>query len=717
MQKFIPFLIEGGNVHVFDKKGKEHAAQKMNMLAVKRSDVREDFLAFFLALNAMFHKRTGEKIWKDENLIHSGHVFNGSSEAFFRKDISDEEFTGVKKSVGDIDVTVPHDLKKPVWEFLKAIQGKKITPVITYVGNNTPNYPEKKAQINALFKYKKGAVDINAQIDFEFLPYDANHAPTDFSKFSHSSHWDDLKAGLKGVHHKFLVRALAGGGTTIKNAAVITSTGKISKSKDYANGISTGKFSVDRGMRNDAFVPHMVDGSHAHVDGKPIYKAVDVSTSDYITDPHAIGKIIFPSASDAEIKTGMGSFLSLITLMKKHLPQDRIGATLDRMIELYWGVKAQGFERNNPELDLQIKTSGWSLLQKAFTWYKPVGLESKLKLYYENYRMTEIVEGTKMKTFEQFLVEASRLEEGEHVYEPFKFPQKPSKKTGHTVVGVTYVNNRKGANILKHKDGGYFASGGASTAQHTAIHDTPEKAAAAYHSKSVKESEEQLDEAVADHAKALMATGKYDPAVRGSATKFKTDLKATGATASDMTAHDAWRKHMHLHPAAQQAPVKAAPVPAAKPVVQPKPAAPSGPSFRTRDGDIIRSGDSVGFKDGVEQYGSVHQIHSNGHVTVKMYDSNTGDHYHKLVHQSRVWKESVDAISEEQLDETAAKFTATVNKAKEAFDRGDHNRGRYHLSNARSTMLAMKTTESPKISANGSYAKYKELHDRYGHQS
>lgn len=75
-------------------------------------------------------------------------------------------------------------------------------------------------------------------------------------------------------------------------------------------------------------------------------------------------------------------------------------------------------------------------------------------------------------------------------YEQFKYEQKPSKRTGHTVVGATFVNGLKGANILKHKDGGYFASGGSSTVQHTAIHDTPEAAAKAYHMKESAELDE-----------------------------------------------------------------------------------------------------------------------------------------------------------------------------------------------------------------------------------
>lgn len=67
----------------------------------------------------------------------------------------------------------------------------------------------------------------------------------------------------------------------------------------------------------------------------------------------------------------------------------------------------------------------------------------------------------------------------------------------------------------------------------------------------------------------------------------------------------------------------------------------------------------------------------------------------------------------EELEESAAKFSSTVKKAEAAFNRGDHKLGKYHLDNARSYMLGMSTAESPKISANGSYAKYKDLRDRH----
>lgn len=390
MKSFASFLLsEGGNVRVRDVVGREHGAQKIDLGVVRRIHIREKFIEFFKKLNQMFKKSYGVPIWHDESLITSGHAFNGSSEAFFRKDIDDEEYASVKKLIGDIDVTVPHHLKKDIWDFLNAIRGERITPEISFIGHNKPNYSDRNAQINALFQYKEGKITLNLQIDFEFLPYDANHAPNEFSKFSHSSHWDDLKAGLKGVHHKYLLRALAGAASLRKDVQVITR--KTSKPQANPQGVTFNKFSVDRGLRVGAYVPAMDDaGEHKVVGGMPAYHELTPDESKYTTNVGEIARHIFgDSVPEAELKTGMQSFLGLVGLMKKYMTHDQISATLDRMADLYWGRGAQGFERNDPETDLKIKTAGWSILQKTFPAYKKT-LDTQLKTYYDNYRMTEI---------------------------------------------------------------------------------------------------------------------------------------------------------------------------------------------------------------------------------------------------------------------------------------------------------------------------------------
>lgn len=88
-----------------------------------------------------------------------------------------------------------------------------------------------------------------------------------------------------------------------------------------------------------------------------------------------------------------------------------------------------------------------------------------------------------MKTFEEYLEE----ETAEYKYKAASTPTKT--RTGHTVVGQTWTGpdkDKKGANIVKHKDSGkFYASGGSSTSvtKKTTFHDSAEEAAKAYHNK------------------------------------------------------------------------------------------------------------------------------------------------------------------------------------------------------------------------------------------
>jgi hypothetical protein len=62
------------------------------------------------------------------------------------------------------------------------------------------------------------------------------------------------------------------------------------------------------------------------------------------------------------------------------------------------------------------------------------------------------------------------------------------------------------------------------------------------------------------------------------------------------------------------------------------------------DGDSLKVGDSVGFKDGHEQYGKIHSISPQGHAKVKVWDSEAGEHYHVTKHVSRLWKETNEEV-------------------------------------------------------------------------
>lgn len=85
-----------------------------------------------------------------------------------------------------------------------------------------------------------------------------------------------------------------------------------------------------------------------------------------------------------------------------------------------------------------------------------------------------------MKKFKEFVAE----KQNEWRYEPNKGN---FRSRSGTLVGTTwYKNDTKGANIMKHNNGKFYAAGGASTAYYpnkTKLHDTPEEAAKEYHNK------------------------------------------------------------------------------------------------------------------------------------------------------------------------------------------------------------------------------------------
>lgn len=385
-------LSEGGNAHVLDKSGNLVAAEKIDLNKVSRKEIRDEFIQFFKELNKQFYKQTNVYIWKNENIITSGKVFNGSSEAFFDLSIPDEEFKKVKPKVGDIDITVPENLKHALWNFLNSIKGVNITQHIMFIGHNKPEFSDKNAQINSIVKYEKNGFKINVQIDFEFLGYDANGIPTEFAKFSHSSNWNDLSQGIKGVHHKYLVRALVGAASMIDNAQLISP--KTNKPIKTPETLQMNKFSVDKGLRIGAYQP-VVDetGKHVEINGKKAFKEIPASQSKYSTNVEEIAKHIFgDQITKEEIQSKMSSFLGLIDLMKKYLSQKTIEATLNRLADLYWGKGAQGFDRYDMEEDLRVKTTGWAIITKAFPFYKNPNLEQMIKTYYQNYKTTSFAD-------------------------------------------------------------------------------------------------------------------------------------------------------------------------------------------------------------------------------------------------------------------------------------------------------------------------------------
>lgn len=395
----------GGNVLAKNKKtGEETRAVKIPVKEIGRKEFISKFVEIFKVMNKQFKSKYKRPIWVDEGVLTSGFAFNGSTSFIMDPTLSDEEVMKYKPSAGDLDITVPEELKEDLWTYLDSLEGKEIIPGARYMGSNKPTISSIGEQINSVIMVEfSNGTKAYAQVDFEFLEFE-NDKPTEWAKFSHSSSFSDAKAGVKAVHHKYLIRALVGGASVRDDIVIATPKStpdniKLTTSKAHAMPRML-KFSVSRGIRL-AYEP-IIDpetGKVAEIDGKQVYKEIPSKNSTYETIIENIYKLAFQQlvGNEQDVKL-FESFVGVLELCKKYLNKTQIKNTHDRYIELLWGSKrerGQELEVGNPELDFQVKSSGYQKLVKTLglkdesgkyvdAYYKDYGQRGKLRESFRN---------------------------------------------------------------------------------------------------------------------------------------------------------------------------------------------------------------------------------------------------------------------------------------------------------------------------------------------
>lgn len=186
------------------------------------------------------------------------------------------------------------------------------------------------------------------------------------------------------------------GGSSIREDIVIATNtsvpGKFKQSMNKTNLVPyLLKFSVDKGVRTAYQAQYLPNGKPWMEGGKHVYKETPTSDSTYEQNLTNIYKMVFGEPQSKADIQGMWSYLGLIDLIKKHHNKKQIEATHEKLVNQYWGRGSQGFERNNPELDKQIKLVAYSLFIKAFPFVKDEARVKKMMdEFYKNYRVTEI---------------------------------------------------------------------------------------------------------------------------------------------------------------------------------------------------------------------------------------------------------------------------------------------------------------------------------------
>lgn len=355
-------ILEGGNVQIGAQ-----SAQRLDLTKLKRDQLIPVLDQLLQAINAGFAKMHKRALWSPQ-LVASRKFLSGSAFHFFNvAGIPSDQFVKYKPTVGDIDTQVDQSLLEPAKQFLDAATGKQFGPA-TLIG-----YKPSVEQLITLWAFSDPPV--NVQIDLEFVEYEGDE-PTEWAQFSHSSAWNDIEAGIKGVFHKYLLRALST--PSLRDVVILSGkkeTPKVVKTTDLA-------FAVTRGLRYK-LRPVMDGNVQREMDGLKVYKEIPTKESTYETNLYIIAKIFFGNKFDAGDIEKFWSYLGTLELVKKYFDKSQQAAVVTGFVYTLFGPGAQELYRGDPKQDAADKNAALEIMTKSLGIpYDKKSVDAMRKDYY-----------------------------------------------------------------------------------------------------------------------------------------------------------------------------------------------------------------------------------------------------------------------------------------------------------------------------------------------
>ena len=346
-------VAEGGNVSSASpgwQGAADQEAEEIDLKIHNRDHMVGQLRTLLAAQNESFKAAYGKYIW-DPKLLASGQMFSGSSLQFFDvKGVNTQDFLNKlkKTKVGDIDTQIDQDMGDEVTAWLKSIIGKK-------VGNGT--FLGFNSSLSSIWLLDDPQVRV--QVDYELGPYDPKtKAPTEWFAYSHSSHYDDMAAGIKGVFHKYINRALTHSQASTKYVARVLKKGvKISDApvtdSDYSFAVS----SAQGGGMSVKYKPYVdpATGQPMEKDGVPVMQQLDPKDRDYIQNLDQQFQINFGRKRTAADQKLQGSFVGTIQLMNKAFTPEQNEAVARAFLDILFGPGSQMITKDDPERDRDIK--------------------------------------------------------------------------------------------------------------------------------------------------------------------------------------------------------------------------------------------------------------------------------------------------------------------------------------------------------------------------
>lgn len=357
----------GGNTIVKDKNNKEVMPEQVNLSNVDRHELLNAVFSTLNHVNALFKQRYKRYLWRNFTSENMYKFLNGSSRWLL--DFNQSDAFKYKANLGDIDIMIKREDGPDLFTLLDE------ETIFGYKGTN-------RAAKHALGNTIITAFDIlgyNLQIDFELAEFTEDNLPSEWAVFSHSSSLDDAKIAVKGVFHKFALRALVGAidmrdNIVIATPASTTDKFRVKKTHDIPRMLA---FSIERGIAEN--YEHL----HAVHEGKTVYRELKASEKKYSTDLEYISYTIFKkhwTEDSSQIK----DFSSIMKNLK-YLPAEVIERFAERFIDILYGEKGQNgqkLEPYNKALDKAIKTVAVYELDKALGENISITYKNKKDNYY-----------------------------------------------------------------------------------------------------------------------------------------------------------------------------------------------------------------------------------------------------------------------------------------------------------------------------------------------
>lgn len=365
-------IAEGGNVSSQSPGWQGAADQEAEEIDLKIHD--RDYMVgqlkeLLAAQNESFKSIYGKYIWEPK-LLNSGQMFSGSSLQFFDvKKVNTQDFLNKlkKTKVGDIDTQINQDMGDEVTAWLKSIIGKK-------VGNGT--FMGFNSSLSSIWLLDDPQVRI--QVDYELGPYDPKtNAPTEWFAYSHSSHYDDMAAGIKGVFHKYINRALTHAQSSTKYVARVMKKGvKISDAPVTDSDYSFAVTSAQGGGMSVKYKPYIdpETGQPMEKDGVPVMQLLDPKDRDYIQNLDQQFQMTFGRKRTAADRNLQGSFVGTIQLMNKAFTPEQNEGVAQAFLDILFGPGGQMITKDDPERDRDTKFAAVDAMLLGGDGIKPLNV-------------------------------------------------------------------------------------------------------------------------------------------------------------------------------------------------------------------------------------------------------------------------------------------------------------------------------------------------------